>query len=598
MSALLRSFAGAFAPRPDVPATSREMALGAATLYAPAGLLVLFSLLLPHPGASVPLLGFLAAIALLVAVGLTMAGARLPYRAYPLVVTLGIGLITAGILAGGPGGVALACFFIWSGMYAWYFLRTADALVQTALMVGVCVIGGSTGRASPLFVMMIVGTLLSVCLWLRASLRNVRALAVTDHLTGVANRRGWDAALRSAIEASRRGNSPLCVAMVDLDHFKVFNDEHGHISGDLLLRGAVQLWQAQLRSDDLIARYGGEEFAILFRGCALDEAGELVDRLRRAIPRGQTCSAGVALWDGKESAEALLLRADAALYGAKHAGRDRHVLAGPLTGRERASTTTLWSRIVLDMLRDGVVGAAYQPVVRLADRTILGYEALARPSGTDTGRGVENLFVAAQRMGLTREIDYLCRRAALERARHLSPTVPLFLNISVAALLDPEHDPDQMLFLIRLVGRQPHSIVLEISERESITDPLRFAAAVRSYREHGFGFAIDDVGDGHSTFETLAATVPEYLKLTAHFIRRINEPGPRAAIIAACSFAVASDAAVIAEGIEDEASVAALRALGVELGQGFHLGHPAILDAADDAGAEAVPLPAAIGGWN
>lgn len=598
MSALLRAFAGAFAARPGVAATSREMALGAATLYAPAALLVLLSLLLPHPGASVPALVCLAAIALLVAVGLTVWGSRLPYRAYPLVVTLGIGLITAGILAGGPGGVALACFFIWSGMYAWYFLRASDAVVQTALILGVCVIGGSTGRASPLFVMMIVGTLLSVCLWLRGSLRGVRALAVTDHLTGVANRRGWDAALRSAMDASRRGNLPLCVAMVDLDHFKVFNDEHGHISGDLLLRGAVQLWQAQLRSSDLIARYGGEEFAILFRGCGLDAAGELVDRLRRVIPRGQTCSAGVALWDGKESADTLLLRADAALYGAKHGGRDRHVIAGALTGRERASTTTLWSRIALDMLRDGVVGAAYQPVVRLADRSILGYEALARPPGTDGGRGVENLFVAAQRMGLTREIDYLCRRAALESARHLSPAVPLFLNISVAALLDPEHDPDQMLFLVRLVGRQPQSIVLEISERESITDPLRFAGAVRTYREHGFGFAIDDVGDGHSTFETLAATVPEYLKLTAHFIRRIHEPGPRAAIIAACSFAAASAASVIAEGIEDEASVAALRELGVELGQGFHLGHPASLGAAADGDTAPLPLPAAIGGWN
>src|SRR5439155_2153450 len=145
--------------------------------------------------------------------------------------------------------------------------------------------------------------------------------------------------------------------------------------------------------------------------------------------------------------------------------------------------------------------------------------------------------VAAQRMGMTREIDYLCRRNALEGARSLPLEHALFINISVAALLDPEHDPDQMLFLARLTGRRPHQVVLEISERESITDLERFATAIAAYRDKGFRFAVDDVGEGHSTFEMLAAAVPEYVKLARHFIGRIGDAGPRAAIIAACSFA-------------------------------------------------------------
>jgi diguanylate cyclase (GGDEF)-like protein len=399
-----------------------------------------------------------------------------------------------------------------------------------------------------------------------------------------------------ALERSRRAGGALCVAMLDLDHFKIFNDEHGHQTGDLLLQTTVRIWRNALRSSDLIARHGGEEFAVLFTGCPLERAAELVDGLRRIVPRGLTCSAGVAEWDGRETSESLMLRADAALYEAKRQGRDRSVLA-PARGADVHSPApaTLWSSIALDLLRDGHVGAVYQPVVRLKDRTVIGYEALARPPGTEGIGSVEGLFVAAQRMGLTREIDYLCRRGALEGARALPPALPLFVNVSVAALLDPEHDPDQMLFLVRLTGRRPHNVILEISERESITDPLRFGAAVRAYREHGFRFAIDDVGAGHSTFETLAAVTPEYVKLAGHFVRRVGEPGPRAAMIAACSYADASGASVIAEGIEDEATVIALRDLNIDLGQGYHLGRPAPVEASDDLIAS--PLPAALGGW-
>ena len=184
---------------------------------------------------------------------------------------------------------------------------------------------------------------------------------------------------------------------------------------------------------------------------------------------------------------------------------------------------------------------------------------------------------------------------ALEGARALPAALPLFVNVSVAALLDPEHDPDQMLFVVRLTGRRPNNVILEISERESITDPLRFASAIRAYRSLGFRFAIDDVGAGHSTFETLAAVTPEFVKLAGHFVRRVGEPGPRAAMIAAISYASASNASVIAEGIEDEATVVALRGLSIGLGQGYHLGTPQAAGPPSDGLLE--PLPAALGGW-
>jgi diguanylate cyclase (GGDEF)-like protein len=116
--------------------------------------------------------------------------------------------------------------------------------------------------------------------------------------------------------------------MLDLDHFKDFNDELGHQAGDRLLKASAAAWRAELRATDAITRYGGEEFAIVLPNCSLADATDLLERVRAATPAGQTASAGVAAWDGAEAPEAVVARADAALYAAKNAGRDRVVTAG------------------------------------------------------------------------------------------------------------------------------------------------------------------------------------------------------------------------------------------------------------------------------
>jgi diguanylate cyclase (GGDEF)-like protein len=155
------------------------------------------------------------------------------------------------------------------------------------------------------------------------------ALANTDALTGIGNRRTWDLAVPLALAAAARSGVPVTVAILDLDRFKAFNDHHGHQSGDLLLKEATAAWKSLLRPEDLLVRYGGEEFCVLMAGSPADVALEVVERLRTATPRGQTFSAGIAQWDGGETTDELLARADAALYEAKHSGRDRVVSSAP-----------------------------------------------------------------------------------------------------------------------------------------------------------------------------------------------------------------------------------------------------------------------------
>jgi diguanylate cyclase (GGDEF)-like protein len=154
-------------------------------------------------------------------------------------------------------------------------------------------------------------------------LARLETSARTDDLTGLPNRRAWEYELPRELSRAARDERPVCVAMLDLDRFKHFNDDRGHQAGDRLLKQATSAWCEQLRSSDMLARYGGEEFAVLLPGCTLSDAEALLERLRAAMPEEQTVSAGVACWDGSESLEELVGRADSALYAAKRAGRDR-----------------------------------------------------------------------------------------------------------------------------------------------------------------------------------------------------------------------------------------------------------------------------------
>jgi diguanylate cyclase (GGDEF)-like protein/PAS domain S-box-containing protein len=173
-----------------------------------------------------------------------------------------------------------------------------------------------------------VGEFLGVLEERHALLRRLETLALTDQLTGLPNRRAWEDTLDRELARAARDGLPVCVAVLDLDAFKRYNDDRGHLAGDALLSAAAEAWRTELRGGDVLARYGGDEFAALIPGRALDTAVTVVERLRRAAPEGCTCSAGVAMWDGSESATDLFGRADGALYVAKHSGRNQLAAAG------------------------------------------------------------------------------------------------------------------------------------------------------------------------------------------------------------------------------------------------------------------------------
>jgi diguanylate cyclase (GGDEF)-like protein len=280
---------------------------------------------------------FAVLVADVVYAALTLAGSSvIPARVVDLGWLAGYALIAAAVLdptiaslsRPGPRRDVLTRRRLW-------LLAGASLLAPTTIVVQTL----TGGDAHPLLIAATSAALfVLVVLRMAGLVRRVQEQAVelhrvarTDALTGAPNRRAWDEQLEIELDRARRTGAPVSVALLDLDHFKAFNDRCGHPAGDRLLRAATAAWRGQLRSVDVLARYGGEEFGLILPGCRPDEAAAIVDRLRGLTPEGETSSAGVAGWNAVESAAALVARADHALYRAKRGGRDRTVVAPAIT---------------------------------------------------------------------------------------------------------------------------------------------------------------------------------------------------------------------------------------------------------------------------
>jgi diguanylate cyclase (GGDEF)-like protein len=396
--------------------------------------------------------------------------------------------------------------------------------------------------------------------------------SLTDPLTGLLRRSQFEQVLADT------AGQPVSVLALDVDHLKDVNDAAGHEVGDDLIRAVADTLRSRLGDSGTLARTGGDEFGILLPGFESGTAIAVAEELRRAVhdapiktwlPR---VSIGLASVGAGGDPRAAFDAALDALGQAKRWGRDRVETRPALEVRAPQQT---WDALVPQLFEEGGIESVYQPVVRLADRHLVGYEALGRPLGFAADADVEGLFVAAREAGLHRDLDWACRRAAVRQAHALPPGVPLFLNVGVWALIDPIHDVDQMLLLLRWMGIAPRDIVLELSEREAVHDLDRLRTVMSAYRAHGFRFSIDDVGEGHSTLDMLAAGGPDYIKIARSLVAAADHPGARAAILAVVAFARSSSATVIAEGVQTAEEAEQMQSMGVPLGQGFWLGRPA-----------------------
>lgn len=300
-------------------------------LYGTAGALGLLTLALPHPPElhERPL-AVLSACALAGAAGISQ------WRRPPLWAARAIsltGIVLTGAAVMGTGGVpsAAAMLFAWPVLFAAYALPRKDLAVHLALVAMVyaaLVLAAQDSLPLVSHWVTALTTLAVVGVVVQRLSERLEAIADTDPLTGAPNRRALERELMRATALASRTRRTFSIALIDLDQFKRYNDTHGHDGGDRLLVAATNCWRTALRATDMLARFGGEEFVVVVPDSTVKQATPVLQRLRTATPLGATCSIGVAEWRPGESPELTLARADAALYEAKAAGRDRVVTAG------------------------------------------------------------------------------------------------------------------------------------------------------------------------------------------------------------------------------------------------------------------------------
>lgn len=405
--------------------------------------------------------------------------------------------------------------------------------------------------------------------------------ALQDPLTGLANHRAYQDDVREQLEIARRHDRPLTLALLDLDGFKLVNDTAGHRKGDeVLLKVAGIL--ADGRSGDRAFRVGGDEFALLMPSTDVEAARTACERVRDQVAAWVPevgVSIGLAEFHRHaEDVEALWECADAAMYRAKVRGPN-HVVAFAELDDGHPGVTLTKATALRALLDESAIDVVFQPVVSLVDRSVIGYEALARPPAVTGFSGPAEAFAVARRLGKAAELDALCRRAAISSAADLPAGTRLFLNIAVESLSNDLLDWSELLSRVTEAGLRPDDVTIELTGNGA-PRPATLLDEVRQARQAGFQIGLDDLGAGETSFPALAALRPDTIKIDASVIRRAPQDAEaRGVLVAIVAYGTVTGAELVAEGIEDDEMLATLTAIdGAErigAAQGFLFGRPA-----------------------
>ena len=413
-----------------------------------------------------------------------------------------------------------------------------------------------------------------------AELNRFKAASLTDSLTGLGNHRAYQEDLVRNIAACWATGSVVTVALVDVDELKVLNDRSGHVTGDRLLASLAKV----LRAADLESvpyRLGGDEFALAFVGMSSAVAKVRMEQVRSAVEAqlgGTTVSIGISTTSPMQP-DLLVVReqADAALYEAKRRGRNSVVVFDDIRDEHPVFSPARVAQ-VRRLIAAGTIGVAFQPIWSIDERTVIGYEALARPGGSDP-INPQDAFDIAERIGKAHELDRVCRNAVLAKASALPADELLFLNISPQSLDHNELRGTALVRAVEAAGLTPQRVVLEITERSVARLDVVVREATR-LRALGFRLALDDAGSGNAGLEMLSKLVVDYVKIDREVIvRALAGTGGRGVLAGIIAIAHEMRAQIVAEGIEDSAMLELVRR-ATSLSpmdcavQGYYLGRP------------------------
>jgi len=420
-------------------------------------------------------------------------------------------------------------------------------------------------------------------------------LTNTDYLTGVENRRSLDTGLEAAWQDWREAQQPFSATLIDVDHFKKFNDGNGHVRGDDCLKTVARvLSRVVMARDGRIGRYGGEEFMAIAR--VRDEADAVAfgEELRAAVEAGRidhgyrldgtsivTVSVGLGFTGARapHTVERLVTEADQALYAAKESGRNAVVLYDPDDPLHNdASEAT--AALLKQALELSLLSLAYQPIVNVATGRIEGVEALMRLRTPD-GAAISpaDFIPVAERTGA---IVPLGRWALLTVCRDiLAPGLVPLASVNVSAVqLQMRGFSMQVAAILMETGVPGHRLALEITEGRRMEIDATVLKTIRELKDLGVRIWLDDFGTGFAGLSWLRTIGFDKVKIDKSFLYAADHPEGRTLLEDIITLIRRRGATILVEGVETEEQLAFMRATGVDEAQGYYLGRPAGIEAA------------------
>ena len=421
---------------------------------------------------------------------------------------------------------------------------------------------------------------------LQVSQNELQAMAYSDPLTGLGNRYRLRDKIRMLASERSSDPAPFTVGIANIDGFKPINDLFGVQAGDEILCQVAHRLKACIPDGAVVTRHDGDEFAfvlpLVFERTGAERIGNMIkDVLSAPYDLGDrnvrlSSSFGFAIYPfAGDEFEDLLKSAETALYRSKRRGRGQITVYSREIAQEMKRATQLEQALRNAIITDAI-DVHFQPIVRLEEAKVIGFEALARWNDPDLGFVSPAVFVPlAEERGFIDALSEALLRKAAEAALFWPRELFLSFNLSSAQLMDPS-TADNILSILSRVGLDPHRLELEITETAVMTSADTAQRIISELQSAGVRISLDDFGTGQSSLGRLRDFTFDKVKIDRAFVSRISSDRPSEhiikAIVAMCEVL---DLEVVAEGIEERAEEEKLRALGCAMGQGYFYGRPA-----------------------
>ncbi len=424
--------------------------------------------------------------------------------------------------------------------------------------------------------------------------KQMMRMATLDHLTGMNNRHCFQIEFAKEIAYAKRYGSSLALFYVDLDQFKIINDNSGHDAGDQLLKMVAKTLSQTVRQTDIVSRIGGDEFTLLMpranqqgiKALAIkinEQLKALELRLENNIYK-TSASIGVAIFPqhGTDEHE-LLSNADLAMYQAKESGPGQYHIFSPDKGyKSRLSHRGHWKNILEDALENDRFILLYQPIMDMATGGVSHYECLTRIAREDGGYLMPGDFIpVAEELGFIGQIDRLIVRKAVDQHVHLKQQgkqIKLAINLSGRSFNDNTIFDDISVFM-HLPGVDSSQIIFEITETSAVSNFASAQSLINKIRNLGCSLALDDFGVGFSSFYYLKHLPVDYVKIDGSFIKQLDTNSEDKVFVKALTDVSQSlGKKTIAEFVENEKVLEILREFGIDYAQGYHIGKPKLME--------------------